>query len=271
VKDTVSHPDPGPKPDLRWVPVDKIRVDHNYQREIRPQRVRQILKGFSWSQFTPVQLAEQEDGSFNCYDGQHRVEAARQHPLIDAVPASVVRLDSLRDEAGAFLGVNVNRSAVSTIEKYHAGLEAGDPEMMRICAVLEEAGCEIVPAQGIGLSAARTQAVWAVQRAIRHYGDGATIFACALLRETWPDDPHAQKGVIIQAVARIRHANKHLIVTRLKEVFESCSRQALSADAEAIRKISGGDASTAIAKTICEIYNRGLSKNHILIGARTRR
>lgn len=267
--DAVSM-DLGDKPDLKWVPVDRIHVDHNYQRELRPQRVRQILREFCWSRFTPVQLAERDDGQFNVFDGQHRVEAARQHPLIDAVPAAIVRLDGLREEAGAFLGVNVNRSAVSTIEKYHAGLEAGDPEMMRICAVLEEAGCEVVPAQGIGLKSSRTQAVTAVGRSIKYFGEGATSFACEMLRTAWPDDANAQKGILIQAIARIHRGNERLSKTRLTEVLSGTSRQALSADAETIRKISGGDASNAVAKTICEIYNRGLSKNQILIGARPR-
>jgi hypothetical protein len=262
--------EPGPKPDLQWVPVDKIHVDHNYQRELKPQRVRQILRDFQWSRFTPVQLSERGDGTFNVFDGQHRVEAARQHPLIDAVPAAIVRLDGLREEAGAFLDVNVNRSAVTTIEKYHAGLEAGDAEMMRVCAVLETAGCEVVPAQGIGLKANRTQAVTVVARSIRSYGEGATAFACEMLRTAWPADPHAQKGILIQALARIKRGNAVLSRDRLLQVLSATNRQALSADAETIRKISGGDAANAVARTICDLYNRGLSKNQILIGARAR-
>ncbi|WP_099864707.1 DUF6551 family protein [Pararhizobium haloflavum] len=261
---------PGDKPALEWVPVDRIHVDHNYQRELRPARVKQILREFHWSRFTPVQLSERGDGTFNVFDGQHRVEAARLHPLIDAVPASIVTLDGIREEAGAFLGVNVNRSAVSTIEKYHAGLEAGDPEMMRICSVLEEAGCEVVPAQGIGLKANRTQAVTAVGRTIKYYGEGATASSCELLRTAWPDDVHAQKGVLIQALARLLRGNASASKARLQQVLSATTRQALSSDAETIRKISGGDAAHAIARTICDLYNKGLSKNQILIGARAR-
>lgn len=98
-----SKTDLGLKPELKWVPVKLINVDKNYQRDLRPHRVRQILKEFDWSQFQPVMLAEQADGTFNVFDGQHRVAAAREHTGVNEVPAAIVCLQGLRAEAGAFL------------------------------------------------------------------------------------------------------------------------------------------------------------------------
>ncbi|MET3601029.1 DUF6551 family protein [Martelella mangrovi] len=260
------NPDIGQKPELLWVPVDKIIVDNNYQREIKPRRVTQILREFDWSKFQPVNLAEQADGNYAVFDGQHRVAAARAHPHVNEVPAAVVRLSDKREEAGAFLGVNMNRTAVMPVERYYAGLEAGEAGMMQICAVLEEAGCEIVPYPGAPLKANRTNAVSSVQRAIKYYGEGATTAACRTISQAWPSDANALKGIFISALSMIFHKNKEAIsAERMKTVLSDLDRRSLSTAAETIKKLSGGSAPTALARAICETYNRGLSKNQISI------
>ncbi len=259
----------GEKPALQWVPVDKIRVDHNYQREIRPGRVAQILRDFTWAHFQPVMLAEQADGTFTVFDGQHRVAAARAHPAISEVPAAIVRLAQSCDEAGAFLGVNVNRTAVSTVEKYHAGIEAGDLEMMAICSVLEEAGCEVIQAHGVKPGANKTTAVTAVGRAIKTYGDAAVTEACRTLVEAWPKDHGALNGVMIQALSRLFRNNKRFISRdRMITKLRSKDRKILTSDAETIRKIGGGDAGLNVAKALVEVYNKGLQKDQIALGVK---
>lgn len=257
----------GERPELAWVPLDAIRVDRNYQRDLRPGRVRQILKEFAWSKFGALQLAQQPDGRFNVVDGQHRHAAAVAHPGVTEVPAVIFVPGEGRAEAEAFLGVNTDRTAVTPIERYWAGLEAGDPDMMAVCSVLEEAGCEVV--QAIGLSAPhKTAAVQAVARAIKRHGEGPVIGALKLLRGAWPTDKDALKGTVITSLARILKNNPTLRRARMAEVLMGTDRHALSADAEAMRKISGGDATTAISKTLVELYNRGLRSGQINIGVK---
>jgi ParB-like nuclease domain len=259
----------GAKPDLLWVPVDKIRVDHNYQRDIRSPRVRQILREFNWSQFQPVMLAEQSDGTFTVFDGQHRVAAARLHPAVSEVPAAVVRLDGSQAEAAAFLGVNVNRTAVGTVEKFWAGIEAGDASMVRVRDVLARAGCEVIQAHGIKAAANRTHAVTAIERAIRSYGEQAVVLACETLSSAWSKDTNALRGVFISALARLFHNNKGVIQKdRMRIKLASSDSKAMASAAEMLRKIGGGDAALNLSKAIVEIYNKGLSQNQIHIGSK---
>lgn len=257
----------GEKPSLQWVALALIRVDHSYQRAVKPAMVSKILKKFSWALFGAIMLVEHEDGTFTVYDGQHRVEAARIHPLVTEVPALVVRIDMSYEEAAAFLGVNVNRTAITTVEKYYAGIEAGDESMMQVCAVLQEAGCDVVAPDTKSAAPGRTSSVAAIQRAIRSYGDKAVIEALVTLRNAWPKDANALGGIHIQALARLYRNNRNVINRdRMQTKLFGKDRQILAADAEAMRRISGGDASLALAKTIVEIYNRELSKNMISIG-----
>lgn len=258
----------GQKPRLEWVDVDKIQVDHNYQRELRPNRVKQILRDFCWKKFGALMLNEHPDGRLTVYDGQHRAEAAKQHPHVSEVPATIISVSSSAEEAEAFLGVNINRSAVSSVERYWAGLEAQDANALRVRDVLANAGCEVVQEAGCS-GHNKTNAVTAVSRALEQYGDGSVAFACRVLSQGWCQDSKALKGTVITAMARIHRANPDIDEKRMLKVLERTDRDSLSGNAEVLRKISGGDAPTSIAKTICELYNKGLQKGHIFIGARS--
>lgn len=259
----------GPQPRLDWVPISKIRIDDAYQRQLRKSRVAQILRDFTWAHFQPVMLAEHEDGTFTVFDGQHRVEAARQHPNVKDVPAAIVAFDESYQEAGAFLGVNVNRSAITTVDRYYAGLEAGDAEMMAVCAVLEEAGCEVVEAGKYAPAPNRTAAVSAINRAIRLYGDWAVTEALKTLRQAWPKDVRALNGSLIIALSRLYKNNRRIMDRqRMAEKLVSKNRPILTADADALRKIGGGDAVMNLSKALVEIYNRQLQLNLISLGVK---
>ncbi|MFC3071508.1 DUF6551 family protein [Shinella pollutisoli] len=261
--------DLGERSELMWVDVERIFVDRNYQRELRPTRVAQILREFRWSKFEPVVLAEQEGGTFSVIDGQHRVAAGRAHPAVSQIPAAVVRLSGSREEAGAFLDINVNRTAVTTVERFWAGIEAGDEAMLRVQAVLARAGCEVIQAAGVRPASTKTNAVTAVARSIRIYGDAATSDACRALSTAWPADTGALGGIYIQALARLFRNNRSTInAERIVQKLRGSDRKMLAAQAETLRKIGGGDAALNLSKALCEIYNRQLQVNHITIGVK---
>lgn len=258
----------GEPPRLDWTDLSKIYVDPSYQRPLKKKRVAQILREFSWAQFGSLQLVDQGDDRFSVYDGQHRFEAAVLHPMISRVPTAIVTLEQAYEEAQAFLGVNLNRSSISTVEKYWAGIEAGDERMMRICAVLDEAGCEVVPAATKSPAPNRTSSISAIERSLQRYGDWAVTQACSTLISAWPKDNAALAGVMIQALARLYKNNKGTIDReRMALKLHGRDRKVLAADAEHMKKIGGGDASVSLAKVLVEIYNKGLQLSLIQIGA----
>lgn len=205
---------------------------------------------------------------FSVFDGQHRVAAARAHPAIDEVPAAVIRIQTAQQEAEAFLGVNVNRSAISTVEKYHAGIEAADAEMIAVRDVLQKAGCEVVAAIGVKPAANNTTAVTAVSRAIKTYGDAAVTAACRTLVAAWSRDTGALHGVMIGSLSRLYRNNPAMDADRMVARLRTKERKILTADAETIRKIGGGDAALNVSKALVEVYNRGLQTNQIQLGVR---
>lgn len=257
--------DIGQRPRLDWVDVALIDVDHNYQREVDGRSVQRILSGFRWDHFGAVVLAPQADGRFIVTDGQHRVKAAKLHPDITHVPALITSLDSTAAEAENFLIINRNRKAVSSIEIFWAGVASGDPATLRVRDCLARAGCEVVASQA-AYKVGHTSAVGAIGRALDRYGDRATTAALKIIQSAWPRDNKALRGSLILAIARLVRTNDKLDEERLGRVLAPKSFAELTAAAEAFRRLSGGSADTVLARTIAEIYNRGLSTNIIYFG-----
>jgi hypothetical protein len=257
--------DIGDKPDLAWVDVGLIDVDSNYQREIRPALVDRILRGFSWAKFGALVLTRKDDGRYNVVEGQHRWKAAELHPDISDVPAVIEPHAGMADEAGNFLAINRDRMAVTSVEQYWAGLTAGDPTALAVSAVLQSAGCDVVPSQGY-YRPHLTNSISAVKRCIQRYGDAPTKRALLTIRAAWPDDAHALRGVLITALARIIRNNAGLNDADLAAALRPQSLVKLTAHAEAFRKLSGGSSETAITKAVVEIYNKGKRVNTIQIG-----
>lgn len=258
--------DPGPEPDLQWVPIADILVDSSYQRELDEKRVKRILTAFRWDHFGAIVLAPQPDGRFAVTDGQHRLKAAEMHPRIKRVPAVVISAGGNMAEAENFLAINRGRKVVTPVETYWAGLAAGDENAKAVHDVLAAAGCDVVAENG-AYRPGHTNAVGALTRCIARYGDAATIAALKSIRAAWPDDAKALRGTLISALARINRENREALdPARMVRALGGKSPADLTAAAEGFRKLSGGSAETALAKAITEIYNKGLSANRIFFG-----
>jgi hypothetical protein len=136
---TAAEPfDPGPKPKLEWLPVDKLSVDHRYQRDLESRRsqalIARIAEHFRWSAFQAI-LAVKAEGGWLVLDGQHRVEAAKRRGIAE-VPAVVVKADSVEEQAAAFVQANRDRVTVNQFALYHAQLAAGEKfavDIARLC------------------------------------------------------------------------------------------------------------------------------------------
>ena len=256
----------GARPDLDWVAVDLIDVDSNYQRDIKPALVDKILRRFSWAKFGALVLARKDDGCFNVVEGQHRWKAASLHPDVEAVPAVIVGHEDVAGEASMFLAINRDRMAVSSVEQYWAGLAAGDESSVAVSKVLASAGCDVVPSNGY-YRPNLTNSISAVKRCLERYGDGATRRALLVIREAWPNEAKALRGTLITALARVIRNNGGTIADPdLVAALRPQSMAKMTAHAEQLRKLAGGAADVALAKTVVELYNKGKRVNTISIG-----
>lgn len=134
-----------PAPMLDWVPIAKIVIDDEYQRELKPNNwaaIKRIAADFHWSRFSPVLLAPIEGGLYACIDGQHRTHAAAICGF-DRVPAMITTVPR-SEQARAFVHVNGSQIRVSGHQVYRAALAAREPWAVACRDAVEHAGCKLM-------------------------------------------------------------------------------------------------------------------------------
>ncbi|SLN77270.1 DUF6551 family protein [Oceanibacterium hippocampi] len=261
-----SSADPGPEPVLDWLPLDRLVVDDRYQRDASRTGSRGIInkicREFRWRAFQPPTVAPLGDGTFAIIDGQHRVEAARKHPLIDRVPCYVVEADDLADQADGFVRINADRRQVPGTVLHQARARAGDGDALQLEKVCHAAGVRIAryrPAHGC--EPAETVAVGSIRKLIFNYGEAPVREALETIRAAHPETRDALRAPLIKALA-VFHASYRRADgfdrERLIRVVGEQSPLDLVETGRTSKKMFGGSASAAIVAALRHAYNRNL-------------
>ncbi|NGP18894.1 DUF6551 family protein [Devosia aurantiaca] len=155
--------DPGELPVIDWLDKSLIDIDPAYQRGLDRPRVAKILRGFEWASFGAIVVAPAGDGRYHCTDGQHRLEAAKQHPMVSVVPAIIVAVSGAKAEAANFIALNRDRKNISALDRYWAELAAEDEDALTISQVVNRAGVTIQRYATIDYKPGQTVAVSALR------------------------------------------------------------------------------------------------------------
>lgn len=135
----------GGEPIFEWIDPRKLLVDEAYQRNLSERSVtliRKIVGHWSWAKFKPPIVVQTDEG-FEVVDGQHTAIAAATVPSVKKIPVMIVEAETLQERAGAFLGHNADRIAVTPLQMHHAAVMAGDEDAMTIAQVCQRAGVRI--------------------------------------------------------------------------------------------------------------------------------
>lgn len=238
-----------PAPMLDWIPISKIVIDDDYQRELKPNNwaaIKRIAANFHWSRFSPVLLAPIEGGLYSCIDGQHRAHAAAICGF-DRVPAMITTV-SKAEQARAFVHVNGSQIRVSGHQVYRAALAAREPWAVDCFNAVTDAGCTLMmnnstmakdkkPGQVFAISLIRKLVfegkAWAVTaglRAMREYDDQnrAAMYADFVLTP-WLNGVAADRAFeSADLVAALRKRNPYNVIeaaNRLAEVEKQPAAQ----------------------------------------------
>ncbi len=175
--DEVQFRDPGEVPVLDWIDKTLIDVDPTYQRELDEARVQRIVEWFDWRSFGALVLTRGQGGRYNTPDGQHRIEAAKRHPLVTVVPAVIVEAEGTAAEAEVFVGINKDRRNVSALQLFWAQIAAGDHDAKRVADIAARAGAKLCryPASKGDYHDGETIAVGAIDALVKKWGDRRSI------------------------------------------------------------------------------------------------
>lgn len=219
--------DPGPRPELAWLPLAMLSIDQSYQRtidgRISQKSIGQIADNFRWSCFGVVMVAAKGDG-WVIIDGQHRVEAARRCKLA-TVPCIIVPAGTAQEQAKIFLATNETRVRVNVYALHHARLAAGDEDARAIDDLARKAGIDIPrwPIPRSHIKAGQTLAIQTIKRAA---SDRHGTKAVLLVGQHWRTKPNGIPATVINGAWNalieevpeagvIRWLERHVDVTSL--------------------------------------------------------
>jgi hypothetical protein len=244
--------DLGTRPRVVWLDLGLLDVDRRYQREITgagSAHINRITRGFNWNRYQPIVVTEQDGGRYAVIDGQHRLEAAKKHPLIDSLPCYIIDAPDLAAQAEIFVAVNSDRRALTNLQKFWASVAAGNREAAALAKACEEAGVTIprTTPQG-GLSPRTLIGPNVMVGLIGKLGRDAVLTAIKLLADAWPAARSGFRIANLRAVATITStAYSH---KRLLGVLKGLDPDALYVEALALGGGSGRELASATEKLI---------------------
>lgn len=245
---------------VRLVPVDRIIVDSEYQRDLDRSWV-QKQKNNGWDEaLAQVVTLSSRGGLLHCVDGQHRVELARECH-IDKLWAYVIEGLSKKEEADLFTQFQLRRRALKVYELFKADLVADKAHALDIVKVVHSHGLRIDRHAGVGV----VRAVGALVRVHRLGGRMLLDETLRVLLREWSlDDADVLQGKVIEGLAIYLHSfrnDPNFDMTRLDRVMPKIGPTALVRRAQklASERASASVSPALLAEALRNAYNEGLA------------
>lgn len=184
-------------------------------------------------------------------DGQHRLEAARKHPLIETLPCYIVDAGDVARQAQAFVALNARRIGVTRLQRFWAAHAAGEPVALKIHKICTGAGVTITKSGGI-LPPCTTIATFTIEKLLP-LGAPAITAALQVLVETHGTVPDAFKSAPIFALAHIAK-RPGFDRERLVRVMRKADLGQLAGAAKTWRAQHGGTMERALERELAQRY-----------------
>ncbi|KII11388.1 DUF6551 family protein [Phaeobacter sp. S60] len=253
--------DPSDALELLWLHPSQIVIDRTYQRRVSASgksRIKRALKDFDWRRFGAISVVPVGDNLYACIDGQHRAITAWAAGAA-LVPAVAFKAD-VADQAVAFVGVNVNRTAVASIDKFRARVAAGDEAAVITQEIMNELGISADVPAGSALAPHQTRAVGKIEKLVKMIGRGLTFTSLEMLRDAQPEEPNLLTAFAVEAsgmaVAKLVDAEADL--DRLEKILADIDFDSLRDDCKQLVKLQGGQLARHGTACIIRLYNKGL-------------
>lgn len=247
--------DLGAKPRVVWLDLALLTVDRTYQRDINQKgaaHVSRILQAFNWNCYQPIVVSERDDGTYAVIDGQHRLEAAKKHPLIDSLPCYIIDAADAAKQAAIFVAVNSRRIALTSLQQFHAAVAAKDAGALIAADLCSQAGVKILKAPpSYDIPPRSIISPFTLLKMVRQVGRPSVATAIKLLAETHPDTLNAFRAPFIAALCRVV-ADPNIDVARIRAVLAATDLARFYDETRNGRITSGGTLETSAERALRE-------------------
>lgn len=247
---------PNTTAEIEYVPIDRLFVDHRYQANLSPARVRRIQEAYNPIAAGLLLVGARDNGMFAVIDGQHRLEAMKNLGATHALCVVVFGL-SLPQEAFLFKACNTNRKRPKAIDVFRARLVGCDPVALEIKGIVESFGYRI------GFTDKKPSrrglvCVGALDTIYSRRGADGLRKALAVVFEAWPDNTLANQAIVIDGVNRfLTHYEDEISIEQLTGRLSKYDPAILLREARALTEVLGGQGPSNFARSILKYWNHG--------------
>lgn len=251
----------GKTANVKWVPINLMKVNPLAQRELKQHRVDRLAANFDIEKLG-IPTVNHRDGFFWLVDGQTRVTALKQAlPEWDGKQIQCTTYEDLteQEEADLFLSLN-DVTPVSVMDKYKVGVVAGREEDVAIDRIIRKLGLKVGLDNGEGV----IKAPGTLRRVYERSGKDVLERTLRLTVEAWGDS--GLQSAIIDGVAYAvdRYGNgldDEWFVQRMGNVRGGVG--ALLSSAHILRKQTSAAMGHAVAAALVNAYNGGSNRGGI--------
>jgi hypothetical protein len=236
-----------PNARLIEAPIDHLKFDPAYQRDIDIRRVRQIAKSLKEGAAKAVSVSERDNGDLYVYDGQHTVAAFKLAGYTH-VPAVIVK-GSQKEEAEWFLDIQQGSKRVFMRDAHKAGCVSKDEISLVAQSILDKYGIGI--SKG-GVAVGMTGAIGAIRRYAKA-DKKALLIAMDAIKKLWTHESEAWTSVVLRGMFEIAQKQDMSIIVAAARKNKVIPRR-IHDTASAIQEGTGSSGSGA-----------GVSKRAILM------
>ena len=131
---------------LVLVPVGRIQVNHNYQRDEVPQTIKEMLNNFDYHKVNPIKCAYR-DGNYYAFDGQNTAIGLNMLFGAEYRAPMLLYTDLLSPEEEARLFEEINnkkyRKAITVADEWKSRIFREDPTPSAILRIVRANGLEL--------------------------------------------------------------------------------------------------------------------------------
>lgn len=192
------------------VPIEQLKIDEDYQREIEEAHVERLLRDFEPLLVGTLAVSLRDDGEMYVLDGQQRLQVFHRLGFGERkVDAKVWVGLTQAEEAKVFLGLNSGKT-INAANRLRARKTAGERVAAEVDAAVTEAGFEVdyrngaVPYRIAAVTS--VEAVYEAAGGLERGGFERTKAALVLHRKLW-NGRRSHEAALIRAVGAftIRH------------------------------------------------------------------
>lgn len=246
------------KAELRQVPVDAVKIDSAYQRDVSQHWVQQHLP-FNEQQAGAIVLSGRSGGPY-CIDGGHRLALAKGSGL-HKINSFVIDGLSQQDEARLFVLYQRERRNLTSHALFRADVVRGDPDTLAMVRIVNNAGFHLAKTSGDF----NITAIDAVRYIQKYGGDDLLIRVLEMVKRIWFGEEKALSGQVLKGLALFLHSagsDPAFDRGRLERVMHSVAPSKLIrlGQSIAVKRTTSASSAANVAEALHEQYQKTVTK-----------